>query len=206
MSARMRTFGRFSGVVLTFAAGVLGIALLYGGAKPASAEPQKKQKVKLAKAGVAAYFSPNGGAENALMEAIDSAQQELLVGVYLFTSRKLTNAVKRAHGRNVQTRVLIDHSGARIRFSGDKELTRVGIPVRVMRLGKTDDKQPIKYHQKYAVIDRRVVVTGSHNWTKQADTHNHENIVIVVSKEIAESYRQQFEAAWELGEEKDEDD
>lgn len=47
-------------------------------------------------------------------------------------------------------------------------------------------------HNKLCIIDRLTVITGSYNWTFYADNKNHENIVIVQDREMAETCIQQF--------------
>jgi phosphatidylserine/phosphatidylglycerophosphate/cardiolipin synthase-like enzyme len=46
------------------------------------------------------------------------------------------------------------------------------------------------------VIDDRIVVTGSYNFSNNAKTRNDENTLIVHSPEIAAIYRQEFERVW----------
>jgi phosphatidylserine/phosphatidylglycerophosphate/cardiolipin synthase-like enzyme len=53
-------------------------------------------------------------------------------------------------------------------------------------------------HQKFAVIDRRLVFTGSYNWTHSADTRNDENLLMCHNAgRLAEEYRKAFLQLWE---------
>jgi len=55
-------------------------------------------------------------------------------------------------------------------------------------------------HQKFAVIDSRIVLTGSYNWTASAENYNHENLLLFRDAgPLAEEYRQQFLRLWEKG-------
>ena len=48
-------------------------------------------------------------------------------------------------------------------------------------------------HNKFCVIDRRVVMTGSYNWSYKAEKNNHENIVITTDDfELADQFIAQF--------------
>jgi phosphatidylserine/phosphatidylglycerophosphate/cardiolipin synthase-like enzyme len=40
-------------------------------------------------------------------------------------------------------------------------------------------------HHKFAVIDNKVVLTGSFNWTRNAAEDNHENIISIDSADMA---------------------
>ena len=53
-------------------------------------------------------------------------------------------------------------------------------------------------HQKFAVIDRRVVLTGSYNWTGSAGNGNDENLLIFRDAgPLAEDYRKEFLRLWQ---------
>ena len=55
-------------------------------------------------------------------------------------------------------------------------------------------------HHKVIIIDGRIVVTGSYNFSKSAKTRNDENTLIMHSPEIAELYIEEFERVWEISE------
>jgi len=60
----------------------------------------------------------------------------------------------------------------------------------------------VQLHHKYAIIDAEPnatnpkVITGSHNWTNRAENHNDENTLIIHDADIANIFRQEFEARW----------
>jgi cardiolipin hydrolase len=52
-------------------------------------------------------------------------------------------------------------------------------------------------HQKFAVIDRKLVFTGSYNWTHAADNFNDENLLLFRdASALAEEYRKTFLNLW----------
>ncbi len=51
-------------------------------------------------------------------------------------------------------------------------------------------------HHKFAVIDRKYVLNGSFNWTRQAVTGNNENVLITSDKEMLKGFRSEFEKLW----------
>jgi phosphatidylserine/phosphatidylglycerophosphate/cardiolipin synthase-like enzyme len=52
-------------------------------------------------------------------------------------------------------------------------------------------------HQKFAVIDRSLVFTGSYNWTRAADHLNDENLLMFRNAAaLAEEYRREFFSLW----------
>lgn len=56
----------------------------------------------------AVFFSPNGGAENAIVRSIDSAKSRIRMQAFLFSNKEITGALIRAHQRGVKVDVIID--------------------------------------------------------------------------------------------------
>jgi phosphatidylserine/phosphatidylglycerophosphate/cardiolipin synthase-like enzyme len=53
-------------------------------------------------------------------------------------------------------------------------------------------------HQKFAIIDRSVVLAGSYNWTYAAENSNDENLLFFrEAAPLAEEYRRAFLRLWE---------
>jgi len=51
-------------------------------------------------------------------------------------------------------------------------------------------------HNKVIVIDGRYVITGSLNFSTNAETSNDENVIIIDNPDIARLYLQDFERVW----------
>lgn len=47
-------------------------------------------------------------------------------------------------------------------------------------------------HNQFCVIDNQVVITGSYNWSSNAEFKNDENISIIKDNNIASDYSVQF--------------
>jgi len=55
------------------------------------------------------YFSPNGGATDAIVTEIGKAKSEILmIQAYSFTSRDIAKALVDAHKRGVRTEIILD--------------------------------------------------------------------------------------------------
>ncbi len=64
------------------------------------------------------------------------------------------------------------------------------ININIIRKEKGGKMQDM--HNKYCVIDEKIVITGSFNWSFQAANYNFENIVVIESPKIAEKFKKQF--------------
>jgi phosphatidylserine/phosphatidylglycerophosphate/cardiolipin synthase-like enzyme len=136
-----------------------------------------------------------------LLREIGQAKKELLVAVYAFTSDELAGALVQAKKRGVAVQVVLDREfDARTENSKGKFLEGQKIPVR--RVSGTKpvalEKDAGLMHQKFAVIDRKNIVTGSYNWTHSAESFNDENLLLFRDAgPLAEEYRKIFLELWE---------
>jgi len=127
------------------------------------------------------YFSPDGGCANAIIAEIGKAKTEILVQAYYLTADDIVRALAEAQKRGVLTKVILDNkSNATLESSKKDVLIQAGIRTYL------DAAHPIS-HNKLMVIDNEVVITGSYNFTKNAE-RNAENIVILRSKVLANGY------------------
>ncbi len=127
------------------------------------------------------YFSPNGGCTNAIVKEIGKAKQEILVQAYSFTSKDIAKALVDAHKRGVKTEIILDKSNRSKKYSAGDFTAHMGI------LTYIDSAHSIA-HNKIMIIDMETVVTGSFNFTKAAEEHNAENLLILKNKELAKQY------------------
>ncbi|HSK28927.1 MAG TPA: phospholipase D family protein [Candidatus Limnocylindria bacterium] len=150
---------------------------------------------------VQACFSPQGRCSAHILREIEQARKELLVAVYAFTSDDLAQAVVQAKKRGVAVQVILDREFdlANERSKG-KFFDAQKIPLRRVSgmKAKTAERDAGLMHQKFAVIDRRTVLTGSYNWTYSADSLNDENLLLFRDAgPLAEEYRKTFLRLWE---------
>lgn len=135
---------------------------------------------------VSIYRSPNGGAEQAILSAIDHARTRILVEAYSFTSAPIYEALANAKARGVDVRILVDKDArdAGLRGAGARYELAHGVPLMVGELAGRGIA-----HSKVMVIDAATVITGSFNFSRQAETTNVENpVVFHDSRQIADTY------------------
>ena len=132
------------------------------------------------------YFSPHGGCTDAIVAAVGKAQRTVLVQAYSFTSAPIAKAVVDAHKRGVKVRVILDKSNRRAKYSAADFLIHAGIPTSI-------DAAHAIAHNKVMVIDSETVITGSFNFTRAAEEHNAENLLIVRDKSLATRYESNWQ-------------
>lgn len=137
---------------------------------------------------LSAYFSPKGGCENALVQELKKARKEILVQAYSFTADPLTYGLVEAKKRGVDVEVILDRSNEVERYSDLNILLDNGLHPLI-------DAEHAIAHNKVMIIDKKIVVTGSFNFTNQAENQNAENLLIIRGhKELVTQYRNNFMA------------
>ncbi len=138
------------------------------------------------------YFTPPAGAGKALVHWIDDARQEVLVQAYGFTHNAIAQAVLRAHQRGVRVAVLLDQKSSSTNRYVIDLLQSNQVELRF-------DGEHAIAHNKVMVIDQRIVVTGSFNFTNSADTRNAENLLVLESPALAARYHANWQTHWAHG-------
>ena len=137
-------------------------------------------------------FSPNGGCQDAIISEISKAQKTIDIAMYYLTSREIAQELVKAKDRNVKIRIVLDKSQETQKFSKSRYLIKRGFEV------KYHTGSGIM-HNKFAIIDGKVLITGSFNWTPTADQKNEENLLIMTDEELIKKYQKRFEYLWEQG-------
>ena len=138
------------------------------------------------KAPIRACFSPEGNCTNGILSAIHGANASIFVQAYSFTSDKIATALRDAHHRGVDVRVLVDKSQLKSKHSQLSALVKDRIPLFI-------DSPKGLAHNKVMIIDERYVLTGSFNFTKAAESRNAENILLVDDPFLARIYKENWE-------------
>ncbi len=118
------------------------------------------------------HFSPRGGCTEAIVRELNLARREILVQAYSFSCPEIANALIAARKKGVVVHVVLDRSNEKETYSELGPLEEHGIDVQI-------DSHHAIAHNKVMVIDRKTIVTGSFNFTRQAEHENAENMLII---------------------------
>ena len=139
---------------------------------------------------VTAMFSPSDGIQHRLLEELSPARSSVDIMAFSFTSEEIANKLKSLAASGVKVRCLFDGSQAENQYSKDESLKKTGIKVRI------SPNHSGKMHHKVIIIDNDTVITGSYNFSKNAEFHNDENILIIRSATAAGVYEEEFDRCW----------
>ena len=145
------------------------------------------------------YFSPSDQTTSKILETINSVDNTLEFGLLAFTRDDLAQSIiDKDLEFGIIARGIIEMENT----SGSEyiNLTNANVNVRSHQ-GVTH-----QLHHKYLIVDANVpssdplVLTGSHNWSNNAENNSDENTLIIHNPTIANIYLQEFEKRWsELG-------
>lgn len=131
------------------------------------------------------YFSPHGGATQAVVEALNQATNSVLVQAYSFTSAPIARALVEAHRRGLQIQVILDKTQRTEKYSEADFLRNEGIATMI-------DAEHAIAHNKVMIIDTYIVLTGSFNFTKAAEENNAENLLVLNDPVLAKRYAENW--------------
>ena len=134
----------------------------------------------------------NEECEEVVLRAIAAAKTSIYAAAYAFTRTRIANALAEASRRGVRVALKMDsrqaeHPGAQRLLD---LLRNAGVSVSLVFV----EGDYAAMHNKFMVFDMHSLVTGSYNFTTQAQVVNWENLVWLESDTMADLYKQAWDA------------
>lgn len=137
------------------------------------------------------YFSPDDQPADRIVELLYGAQESIYFLAFSFTSDDISQALQDRFNENVSVRGVMETDQVRTNEGTEYDTFRqLGIVVRL-------DGNPGDMHHKVIIIDERIVITGSYNFSRSAEERNDENVLIIHSPQVARVFLQEFERVFE---------
>jgi phosphatidylserine/phosphatidylglycerophosphate/cardiolipin synthase-like enzyme len=131
-------------------------------------------------------FSPGGKCANLVIKWIQKANSTIHILIYSFTLDIVRDALIQAKNRGVDVKIVMEKENWNGSGSEYMALKNAGINVRL-------DSNSHLMHDKVAIIDGHIILTGSFNWSAAGNTDNDENLVVLDSQTWASAYETQFQ-------------
>jgi phosphatidylserine/phosphatidylglycerophosphate/cardiolipin synthase-like enzyme len=133
------------------------------------------------------YFSPDDGVAGHIVDLINEAQESIYFMAYSFTSDDIGLAIISRSENGILVVGVMDDS--QVRSNTGTEFDRfIQAGLKVYKDGNSG-----LMHNKVIIIDRKIVITGSYNFSRNAEINNDENVIVIHNPEIAKKYIQEFE-------------
>lgn len=177
------------------------------------------QTLKVGDAKVQVQFSPTSvstpwsrSTNGLIRQTLAKATQDIALALFVFSEQPLVDQL-----------AVEDHQGVKIRVLGDPQfayqsysevLDMLGVALSSSRSGTLTCQaepqnrpwsQPLQtvgtpqlpkgdvLHHKFGIVDGRIVIVGSHNWSDAANRRNDETLLVIEHPQIADHYHREFE-------------
>ncbi len=129
---------------------------------------------------IEAYFCPEDNCGKILENEIRNSNVSAHCAFYDLDLRNVIDALSKK-SRSADVRIVIDST------NNDGQIKGSSV--------KFDDNNQLM-HNKFCVIDKSIVITGSFNPTDNDNNFNNNNAIIIESKFLAENYEDEFDELW----------
>lgn len=127
-----------------------------------------------------AYFN---GIADKIIKDLDKARVSIHVCIAWFTNQRIADKLVEKYKQGIDVKVIFydDHTNSKFGVNID------GIPFKAVRGSRGG-----LMHNKYCVIDNQIVITGSYNWSENAENKNDENTAVMYDYDRASDYSVEF--------------
>lgn len=134
---------------------------------------------------ITTLFSPKSETIPPLINEINDAKKSIDFMAFSFTHDELGKAMMDKFKSGITVRGVFEEKQIS-RHSEYVKMEQIGMLVKI-------DESPGTMHHKVIIIDEKTVVTGSYNFSKNAETNNSENLLIIKNnKNIGKAYVEEF--------------
>ncbi len=151
--------------------------------------PIRRQTTMVEDTPVLVLFSPEDNAMDLLLPLVRQAKESVHFMTFAFTHDALGEELVRQARRGVDVKGVFESRNTSTEHSEIHRLYCNGIDVR-------EDGNPATMHHKVFVIDDKIVVTGSYNFSNNSETSNDENMLFLNNSDIAGTYQEEFARVW----------
>ncbi len=135
------------------------------------------------------YFSPGTEIKATILNLLQEADSTVDLCVFTISDLELSKEILACHQQNVKVRIITDDVKINDLGSEIFHLEQNGIEIKI-------DHSHYHMHNKFGIIDNRIAITGSFNWTYTATKHNQENMLATSNYDIVKQYQSEFNRLW----------
>ena len=137
---------------------------------------------------ISTYFAPENDTITPLLKEIKAAEESIHFMAFSFTHDQLGEAMRKQFNSGISVDGVFSARQYRTdgRYSEYSSMKKSGLSVKL-------DNESGTMHHKVIIIDGDTVITGSYNFSKNAEIRNSENLLIIKgNREIARAYLDEF--------------
>jgi phosphatidylserine/phosphatidylglycerophosphate/cardiolipin synthase-like enzyme len=149
------------------------------------------------------YFSTSNGL---IANTLNTAQKSIDLALFVFAEPYFGNLIEERYNQGVKVRALVERSFAYREYATTLDMwgllstqdCKLGNqrpwskPITAL-VGSYNAKRGDMLHHKFGLIDKQTVITGSHNWSMNANYNNDETLLVIRHPMIAAHYEREYE-------------
>jgi len=136
---------------------------------------------------VETYFSPDDGVAEQILKELQDAKKSIYFMAFSFTEDELGAVIREKAAEGLKVEGVMDAEQVKSNIGTEY------VPFVQNQMDVYIDGNEGQMHHKTIIIDGKIVITGSYNFSRSAETRNDENVVIIYSKKIARLFMKEFE-------------
>lgn len=137
------------------------------------------------------YFSPDDGVLTVLYNLLNDSEESIYFLAFSFTSNELGSLIRKKAEAGLDIKGVMDEE--QIASNTGTEFD----PFRQAGVDVLIDGNDGQMHHKVFIVDGKIVVLGSYNFSRSAEERNDENTVIIYNQKLAEFMLQEFRRVYE---------
>ena len=146
-------------------------------------EKYENEKIIKNNTNIKAIFLPQEkGYDKYIAPIVKNAKKEIFISIFYLTDENFINELINMQKKNIKVLVLVDALCASNFKDRIETLRSTGILVKIENFAG-------KNHEKTILIDNKILILGSANFSKSGFYKNDENILIIENQELAKTYR-----------------
>ena len=158
---------------------------------PRSTSTVDQQSVIVDGSNIQVLFAAEDEVMDYILPYLADAQSSIRFMAFSFTYDAMEDVITDRYENGVDVMGVFEKTGSSTEYSELGDMYCSGMKVR-------RDGNGGFLHHKVVVIDERIVITGSLNFSDNANDSNDENVLIVDNADIAALYLQEFDKVWNI--------
>jgi len=137
------------------------------------------------------YFSPDDGVANHVFELLSQAEESIYFLAFSFTTDEFGEVIRSKAEDGLTVAGVMEEQQVKSNVGTEYDLFKqAGLDVFV-------DGNEGQMHHKTMIVDENIVITGSYNFSRSAETRNDENLIVMHNDKIADFYLNEFQRIYQ---------
>jgi phosphatidylserine/phosphatidylglycerophosphate/cardiolipin synthase-like enzyme len=148
-------------------------------------------KISIEDTRIEIYFSPDDGVAVPVLEILNNAEESIYFMAFSFTTDEFGEAIRTQAENGLTVAGVMEEQQVKSNLGTEYD------PFKQAGLDVFIDGIEGQMHHKTMIIDERIVITGSYNFSRSAETRNDENLIVIYNEEITDFFLQEFQRVYQ---------